>query len=76
MESERSSTSSFIAEFADLLPRSPPDIGLQTISLERSLAKPEGIAPLAVGDYPAKPLFDEGLEGYPLSLGHLASLFK
>jgi hypothetical protein len=51
-------------------------VGLKAVSLESRLSKTETAAPLSVGDYPTKTLFDKGLQGCPLTMGHLARVFK
>jgi hypothetical protein len=49
---------------------------LQAAALESALPQPEGAAPLALRDDPAKAFFNEGLHGGPLSVSQLARFFK
>jgi hypothetical protein len=42
---------------------------LQTVTLERGLAEVESITLFTLRDNPAKPLFHQGLQRCPLSMG-------
>ena len=72
----QSSAPSFVAQFANLHPGSAREVGLQTFPFKRGFSDPEPVSSLMLRNNPPETLFDEGLEGSPLSVGQLTSLFK
>jgi hypothetical protein len=51
-------------------------MSLQSVAFECSLSEPEAVTSLVLRNDPAETLFDKGLHGGPLSVGHLSGFFK
>jgi hypothetical protein len=49
---------------------------LQAFPFECGFSEPESVASLALSNNPAETLFDEGLQGGSLSVGHFAGFLK
>ncbi len=72
----RSSPTSFVDTFSNLLPGSPSEMRLQARSFERSLSEPKSVALLAFGYNQSESFFHEGFGGCSLLGGQFAGLFK
>lgn len=66
----------FVDRVANLLPGSAGHLGLETIALERRVAKLEGPLSLAVRENASKSLFNQGADGRMLAGRKTLRLFK